>query len=384
MLRICLLFLLSLFTAATTDSCWSQDSITSEWSLGIREKNGFLAAHRGTMGHLPKDRIFCGEISISKRLSGTAPWHEAYKKPLVGVTLYGSNLGSKEILGYGFGAYGFIEFPMWRNSNSFLSAKLGCGLGHVTKIFDQELNPKNDAISTHINALLCIGIMGQWRFSEEYSLLYGMDLTHFSNGSTRVPNLGLNIPTFSVGLAHHWEGKREVSVTQWQRYKTPFFSQWKWTNVAILSSKETFPTGGKNYPVYALNSFLYKKFRPKVGMEFGFDFISKQSLFAYRDYIPKTQWSIFQIGMYSNYVLPLDRLKFVLGMGVYLKDRYDSDNELYHRVGMRYQFDNGLLLNMVLKTHWAKADYVEYGIGYTFGCRKMKCGPAPIKTATEK
>ena len=48
-----------------------------------------------------------------------------------------------------------------------------------------------------------------------------------------------------------------------------------------------------------------------------------------------------------------------------MKDRYDMDNELYHRVGMRYQFDNGLLLNMVLKTHWAKADYVEYGIGYT-------------------
>jgi hypothetical protein len=66
----------------------------------------------------------------------------------------------------------------------------------------------------------------------------------------------------------------------------------------------------------------------------------------------------------------LDKLTLVAGMGVYLKDRYDSDNEIYHRVGMRYQCDNGLLLNVVLKSHWAKADYAEWGIGYTFNYKK--------------
>jgi signal transduction histidine kinase len=107
-------------------------------------------------------------------------------------------------------------------------------------------------------------------------------------------------------------------------------------------------------------------------MEAGFDFISKQSLFGYRDYIPKTQLSIFQIGGYSAFVLPLDHLKFILGMGVYIKDRYDADNEIYHRVGMRYQFNNGLLVNLTLKTHWAKADYVEYGVGYTLKYKQKK------------
>jgi hypothetical protein len=41
-------------------------------------------------------------------------------------------------------------------------------------------------------------------------------------------------------------------------------------------------------------------------------------------------------------------------------------------VGMRYRFDNGLLLNLVLKSHWAKADYVEWGVGYTFNYSKLK------------
>lgn len=359
MFRICILLFISSLS-------WSQEQIANEWSFGIRQKTGFLAAHRGTMGHLPKDHIFCGEISATKRLHGTQNWHEAYRDPLVGVTLYGSNLGNKEILGYGAGVYSFIEFPMWRNSENFLSYKMGAGLGYVNKVFHQELNPKNDGTSTHVNALLVLGVMGRWRFAKDYALLYGLDLTHFSNGSTKVPNLGLNIPTVSVGLAYYRHEKPRDRVAQEVIEKTPFFSNWAWTNVAIVSTKESFPTGGKNYPIFALNTFVSKKFRPKVGMEVGLDFISKQSLFNYRPYIPKTQLSIFQVGAYSTFVLPLDRLKFVLGMGVYLKDRYDMDNELYHRVGMRYQFDNGLLLNMVLKTHWAKADYVEYGIGYTF------------------
>lgn len=374
MLRFCLLLLFPMALSA-------QDSIQNEWCLGFRPKTGFLAAHRGTMGHLPKDRIFCGEISLGKRLYGTDFWHDNYRNPIVGVTLYGSNLGNKEYLGYGFGSYAFIEFPMVKNTNSYLSWKLGCGLGGVTKVFDQEKNPKNDAVSTYLNALLCIGVTGKWRVHENYSMIYGLDLTHFSNGSTKIPNLGLNIPTISLGLAYHWKDKKEAKVDQIIRCKkgntmncvdtkTPFFSNWYWTNVAIISSKQVYPTGEKNYPVYALNSFVWKQFRPKVGMELGFDFISKQALFHYRDYIPKTQMSIFQVGIYSCYVLPLNRLKFVLGMGTYLKDRYDMDNEIYHRVGMRYQFDNGFLVNLVLKTHWAKADYVEYGVGYTFKYKK--------------
>jgi hypothetical protein len=60
-------------------------------------------------------------------------------------------------------------------------------------------------------------------------------------------------------------------------------------------------------------------------------------------------------------------------MGYYIHDKFDADDELYHRLGMRYTFDNGLLLNFVLKTHWAKADYIEFGVGYNFkrktGCR---------------
>lgn len=350
----------------------AQEGVQNPLSFQLKSKNGFLAAHRGTMSHLPKERVSAIEFSFSKRLNGSGNWHEAYKNPIVGATLYASNLGNKEILGHGFGVYGFIEFPMSRNKKLFLTGHLGAGLGGVTKIFDQETNPKNVAMSSHLNALLSLGINGRWNINPKHGLVLGVDMTHFSNGASKVPNLGLNILNLSLGYAYTFKYQQQVSVEPIQIEKTPFFRNWKYTAIGIISSKEIFPTTGKNYPVYAFSNVLYKRFRPKVGMEVALDLIYKKALFGYRDYIPKTEWTIFQVGAYVGYYLPLNRFGFVLGMGRYLKDRYDADDEFYHRVGMRYRFDNGLLLNLVLKSHWAKADYVEWGVGYTFNYSKLK------------
>lgn len=336
-----------------------------EWSFQLKAKSGMLLAHRGTMGHLYKNSVIAGELSVYKRLR-TKSWSETYRNPYVGFTLFGSNLGNNAVLGYGFGVYGFMEFPWFRSDRHVITSKLGAGMGGATKIYDPIKNPKNVAIASHVNALICLGIQGRWYVSKHDALVYGLDMTHFSNGSMKVPNLGVNLPYISIGYAHVFKEKEVDSLPRMHHVKTPFFKNWSFSTIGILSAKENFPSGGKKYPVYAVSGMIYKQFRAKVAMEVALDLISKQSLFGYRDYIPKTQWSIFQIGTYVGYSIPLDKFRFVIGMGYYAKDRYDADDEFYHRVGMRYQTKRGILLNLVLKSHWAKADYIEFGVGYTF------------------
>ncbi len=350
--------------------CIAQDSVTEPFLLSVKGRSGFLAAHRGTLGHLSKDRIFGAEVSISKRLSGSKSWHYAYKNPIVGVTFLGTSVGNNAVLGNSLGALAFIDFPMSRSQKHILSAKLSLGLGYISKVYDPQTNPKDVAISSHFNAMLCLGIQGRWYWNSKNALLYSFDLTHLSNGSFTIPNLGLNMPNIGIGYERQIGSQVQQKVAPRTIEKTSFFRNWKSSTIGIVSGKEIFPSGGKRYPVYAISQLVYKQFKPKVAMELAFDIISKQSLFGYRSYIPKTQWSVLQLGAYSGFSLPINRLRIILGMGVYFKDRYDMDNELYHRVGIRYQCDNGLLLNVVLKSHWAKADYTEWGIGYTFKTTK--------------
>jgi hypothetical protein len=192
-------------------------------------------------------------------------------------------------------------------------------------------------------------------------------MTHFSNGASKVPNLGINLPYVSLGYSRvmrmtQMDSMPEVSVLPYKK--------WMFNVTGIVSIKEIFPTGGKKYPIYAMYGSLRWFSKPKVGMEWGLDLISKQAIMGYRPEIQKSQWDIFQVGVFGAYLLPLDRFHFAFGMGVYLKDKYQPEDFMYHRVGMRYYLKNGINLNLCLKSHWARADYVEWGVGYTFGFNK--------------
>lgn len=344
--------------------CYAQSY--PEWGIEYRQKVGFLAAHRGTMGHLPAHHAFAGELSYYKRVSGRKQWHEQCGFPYVGGTFFGGSVGNNEILGTYWGGYGFIEFPFVRTKHYEFLGKMGSGLGYTAKVFDEVKNPKNVAMSSHVNALICIGLKSHFMFRQN-KITLGLDMTHFSNGAFKVPNLGVNLPYVSLGYARTVQRQERDSIVN--QNIVPL-RKWLFGITAIGSAKEMFPTGRKKYPIYALSAGFRWFSRPKVGFETSFDIISKQAIFAYRPEIEKGQWDIVQMGAYIGYLLPLDQLHFALGMGVYLKDKYQPEDFMYHRVGLRYYFSNGIHTQVVLKSHWARADYVEWGVGYTFNFKQ--------------
>lgn len=325
-------------------------------------KLGFLLAHRGVMGHVPESHAFGNELSVGFEADGSKEWHKFYNFPRYGLTLYNSTVGNNDILGTCHGLFSFIEFPFEKSKKFEFSGKIACGLSYNSKVYDIELNPKNVALSTHINTLVSFGLQSRFFVGKNHFLL-GIDLTHASNGATKVPNLGINLPYVKVGF-----GRTFGNRIQADSVSTFLTDKWQFYTMGIFSVKQVFPTGGKTYPIYALSAQAYKKTGDKSGVEFALDFIYKTSILDYkRDLYPdKTKASIGQMGVYVGYALPLDRLRFVTGMGVYILDKYNPDDAFYHRVGMRYLATKNLLINLSLKSHWAKADYVEYGIAYVF------------------
>lgn len=358
-------FLLIFFLFFTFQS----HSQLSQWGFEAKPKIGFLMAHRGVMGHLPREHALGGEIAWFFHSSGKKEWHHAYRFPRAGVALYGSTVGNRELLGSYFGAYSFVEFPFVKREKSEFTGKIGAGLGYGTKVFDQELNPKNVAMSTHINALISLGLQYR-RFFGDYHTVIGVDLTHFSNGSTKVPNLGINLPYFSLGLGKTIHKSPADSLELWKKIglNQAIKHRWDFSINAIASVKEVYPTGRRKFPIYAISMLGNKQFGPKSGIELALDLIYKTSIEVYKQdiYPEKKKSDIVQAGVYVGYVLPLDRLRFVLGMGAYVRDVYNPDDLFYHRIGMRYRASEHWNVQLVLKSHWAKADYVEYGIGYVF------------------
>ncbi len=335
-------------------------SQTREWGIEGSPKIGFLLAHRGVMGHLSRQHAFGGELTYFVQTNGSKSYHKAYNYPKFGVTAFGTTTGNKEILGNFYGLYSFIDFPFSKGKKYEINGRIGAGMCYITKVFDQELNPKNVAMSTHLNALICLGLRYRYYIGNSH-LILGFDLSHASNGSTRVPNLGVNLPYASIGYGYRFNRQEKIENNEIFEPR-----KWKISAIGIFSVKQIFPTGGKTYPIYALSIVGNKKFTQKAGLELAVDFIYKTSINGYKPQIPKTPISIFQAGIYAGYVLPLNKLEFIIGMGGYVLDKYKPEDHFYHRVGMRYYVNDHFLINFSLKTHWAKADYAEYGIGYTF------------------
>jgi len=207
--------------------------------------------------------------------------------------------------------------------------------------------------------MIVMGVKSVYRFNHN-SLSLGVDITHFSNCAFKIPNYGINIPYVSMSYARNLKEDSVSSIRkQIMKYRKLYFG-----THGIFSLKEINPHGSRKYPVFAIGAYGRYYFQQKAGAELGIDVISKQSVFDFEPQVDKTQLSIIQLGIYAGYILPLNHLHFFFGMGAYVRDRYQPNGPLYHRIGFRYQMSNGMYGNITLKTHWAKADYMEVGLGY--------------------
>lgn len=74
----------------------------------------------------------------------------------------------------------------------------------------------------------------------------------------------------------------------------------------------------------------------------------------------------FKAGITLDYELLLGRLSIPMEMGFYIPDGFNYDGFFFHRFGWRYKLTDKWRASLTLKTHFAKADYIEWGLGYTF------------------
>lgn len=336
--------------------------IKYEYGFEYKQKVGILLAHHEIMAHLANSLSYAGELSFYIHSKGRENWQKAYRYPTYGVTLFGASLGNDSILGKSLGLFPFIEFPFIRRNNFIFSARLGAGLGYISKRYDKDFNPKNVAMSSAVNALISIGLKATYQFKSN-ELSFGFDMTHLSNAAFKMPNLGINLPYFSLAYGYTLQQQPKDSVGS-----VPIVPKKKWLIGATLiaSAKENSPSGGEKYPVYALSLHTRRFFNYKTGLELAVDVISKQSIRGVQEDIPKSQLDLIQVGLFAGFLLPLDQFHFVVGMGTYVRDKFNQDGRLYHRIGMRYYFKNGINTQLVLHSHWGRADFAELGIGYTF------------------
>lgn len=337
----------------------------SESFTGIQgsAKYGFLIPHRSTMEHLVQGHTSFGEVGVSFQMDGSRDWHYDFNLPSVSFVLNFMDFGNREVLGQGFGTQIATYLPYFRKNGWSFGSRLGAGLGITTKVFDQKQNVKNNAIGSHLNALVTFGFKLEKQFTRS-SLGLEMNMTHFSNGAFKLPNLGLNIPILGLQYTYYFEdikysekGRGVINESEDLSNQFDFFSQ------LIMSTKQIYPTGGSNYGIVSLTNFTQYSRGGNSKLEAGLDLIYNQSIVREVSGGYGSEKN-FQAGVYLAYILHVHNVDFLLGMGRYIHNPLAPHGDWYHKLGTRIHLTEKLSANIVIKSHWAKADYFEYGIAY--------------------
>ncbi len=337
-------------------------------SIDFKYKLGFLIAHREAMAHLPKSHFQTFELSYNFHSNGYKGWEQAHRLPTFGIMAVATFNANKDVLGDAFGLAGTLTLPKknWGETGSWsLNNKIAMGLGYVTKRFDLETNPKNIAIGTHLNLLIVLGTEIQF-WHPSYLCTFGIDFTHFSNGGTVKPNLGMNIPSIRFGVSLMTKkALPNLRFLDFERNDLELLVK------GIFSMKNNYEFQNRVFPAFGLSAHLTKaigqKYRYVYGLDLSFSEANRQFLASSPD---QTVMQTLQIGVFNAWELDVQRVVLSVGMGAYVYNPLDPHGWFYHRIGGRIFITERLYFHGYVRSHWAKADYFETGFGYKFLVRK--------------
>lgn len=343
--------------------------------FGVQGHFGFIISHRYTMGHLIQAHTPGFEADVSWKPQRGRFWERQYNHPTVGLAFWQIYLGNPDELGNASNLYPFINFPLGGRDRKFkLYMRYGWGLGWLSNHFDPLENHKNIAIGSHLNVSAVLRLNTQWRLNDNLILESGLGMNHFSNGAFKVPNLGLNITTVNLGL--HWQTKRVIP-DRWYNATKPRPvppkqgplkrpGKWKLTLFGVVGANEIDPPGTKKQMVYNFLSTFERNVSPKSRFGFGFDAMyseaNKTRLAVDSTYI--SHFDNIQWGAKGVYEMVINRLTLPIEIGYYLHTAYKDNGSIYSRFGARFQYNSHIIVSFTLKTHFARAEYWELGVGY--------------------
>lgn len=347
---------------------------SSNLILEGRAYYGFTMAHHLEMQSFQR-HYPAFELSVFKATYGKTRWEYMYNYPFVGLAYWYSDLGNTRWLGSAHAIFPYVNFPLIKQDIFTFSFRLGFGLGYLTKPYHRIENYKNLAIGSHMNGAVNLMFEARWKAGPKLMVAGGVSLTHFSNGTVKTPNYGLNIP--SVNLAFAYRLTRENPYLRsklYPRLESFEFDGKKriWFDVSVGGAVKDMQSQlgvGNRFGVITIFGNVMKQISYKSKLGLGLDLSYDDSdivILEQRGHTPEGLFKVMKSGVTVAYELSFADAAIMLNAGSYLGGQEKSDGDVYEKIAIRYQLTDEIFATLMLKAHYARADFVALCIGYKF------------------
>ncbi len=358
-----LLIIAFLFTSSV---CKAQvDTTTRNYFLSLHSGYGFIMPHHKSIEYNIKDHIRPLSMRAGFCPTGKKEWHRYYRFPEIGLGFYGSNLGNDEIYGFSYALYSYFKSPFISRPKWHLDYEIAFGLSWLTEQFDVENNYQNIAIGSSTNIYFDAGLMASFRLHSKLYFLSGLQFIHFSNGKITSPNKGLNVVTSNIGLQYFFREKSYKKDKRTQVQETRYIPTNYFQGIYAHGIKSISRMEDGYFYASSLSLEYHRKYNRKYNWGLGLDlFYDGTSGLSENKTSSDLSKDFFQMGLHASHDLMVGRIAMIMQVGGYLWLPGKAEAPIYNRIGLRYTFDSGIIANLSLKSHYAQASFIEFGVGY--------------------
>lgn len=352
-------------------------------SIEVKYHNdGFLENGANLDSYISGMNSHAWEVRMGINTNGKRAWQKLWKYPTYGIGFYQTYWEATSYLGNPSALFVYFNAPFTNPQKKFsLNYDVGVGVSYNFLAYDPNSNPENDLIGSDVNVYLNFRGELNWEVTKRFSADLGVGWTHFSNGRTRTPNIGVNLLGWDVGLKYHLRPSHK------EMYKTdgykpelidvpiPEFEAFYEYYAVLSGGWRTSSNDVESASVYGVGSLAMDVARHYGHMgkySVGLDIFYDSGLVEEYDKEGKSSSTsdYFFTGIHVGHELKIQKFSFITQLGFYLQEKPEKGT-IYTRFGLRYDITKSFHIRGGLKTlNGFAADFIEWGVGYSIYSKK--------------
>jgi len=328
---------------------------------------GSILEHNPDIGHLITDHPSGFILSYNRKTFGFKDWQSRYNYPDWGFSFIHQDMKNYH-LGENYSAYAHFNFYFLKRNLMF---RIGQGIAYTTNPYDRVDNFANNAYGSDLMSTTFVMLnYKKESLFKRFGIQAGISLIHYSNANFKAPNTSTNTFAFNIGANYRLDSNQQPDFIP-SSEDNKFTEKIKYNFVFRTGVNESDVIDLGQYPFFILSGYADKRLNRKSAIQFGTDvFFSrflKELIYYYSVAFPEydvsgdEDWK--RIGVFVGHELFINKMSLVTQLGYYVYYPYDFEGHVYTRIGLKRYFGEQFFGAITLKSHAAKAEAVEFGIG---------------------
>ncbi len=345
-------------------------------SIGGTVFSGNIIRHRDFLRFNQPDFTGGFELEYVAKKDTSSAWQMFWRLPEITHHFHYNNFGNSEELGSAFAYYPSINFKLWGKDKFSGYCQIGNGIAYLNNPFHVIDNPNNNAIGSHWNSMIVLRFEAKIKVQEKLFVNFGPELFHYSNGSAKAPNAGINNASFGLGIKYLID-KEPVYDKTVAKQRVHTWNKWNYELNLGLGFRQINIPNSLNYRVPQINLFahynLLEFFRLVGGFSYEYNYASY--------HFSKTQFEgeetarlkarDFQFKLSTDFIFGNLFSRFQVGLYLPVEDKEINDPistlfSLNYARKITHKLEPKMFIGIGVRSHGFVAQYLSTNVGFIF------------------